>query len=201
MSIWAQVTSIPNGTRAEEWKPVPDYEGIYEVSSHGNVRRVRPGPNTEVGKILTPRLDTLGRPTVLLYNKELPKWRKEWRVHQLVARAFINAHPDPGLEVCHNNGNKVDNRAENLRWDTRKANHADKIVHGTSGINQNSVKTHCIRGHELSGDNLRIRRNSRTGNPMRNCRACDLARAQDPEVIQKRKQYVREYRARKKVAA
>lgn len=155
----------------EVWADVPDYEGIYEVSTLGRVKRIKPGPNTKVGKILTPRLDTQGRPTVCLYNTELHKWRKEWRVHQLVARAFIDAHPADGLEVCHGNGDKTDNRVENLRWDTSSANKQDAIKHGTA-INQNTGKTHCKRGHELAGDNLIMRRNSKTGKPMRNCRKC-----------------------------
>lgn len=36
----------------------------------------------------------------------------------------------PGMECCHNNGNRTDNRVENLRWDTRRANMQDKREHG-----------------------------------------------------------------------
>lgn len=36
-----------------------------------------------------------------------------------------------GMESCHNNGKRDDNRIRNLRWDTRKSNHADKSKHGT----------------------------------------------------------------------
>jgi hypothetical protein len=35
------------------------------------------------------------------------------------------------MECCHCNGICDDNRIENLRWDTRKANMGDKVVHGT----------------------------------------------------------------------
>jgi hypothetical protein len=38
------------------------------------------------------------------------------------------------MEGCHNNGIASDNRLENLRWDTRKNNHADKKRHGTLPI-------------------------------------------------------------------
>ncbi|HEV2294077.1 MAG TPA: HNH endonuclease signature motif containing protein [Tepidisphaeraceae bacterium] len=51
-------------------------------------------------------------------------------VHQLVCAAFYGPRPD-GYDCCHNNGNPRDNRASNLRWDTRKANVADSIEHGT----------------------------------------------------------------------
>lgn len=35
------------------------------------------------------------------------------------------------MEACHNNGIRDDSRLQNLRWDTRKSNHADKKMHGT----------------------------------------------------------------------
>jgi len=52
-------------------------------------------------------------------------------VHRLVLEAFIGpCHK--GMEACHNNGDCVDNRVENLRWDTRKANAKDRLRHGTN---------------------------------------------------------------------
>jgi hypothetical protein len=52
-------------------------------------------------------------------------------VHRLVLSAFAGPCPE-GMEACHYNGNPADNRLCNLRWDTRKANHADKVRHGRS---------------------------------------------------------------------
>lgn len=49
--------------------------------------------------------------------------------HQLVLTAFSGPCPD-GMEGCHGNGNPADNRLDNLRWDTRKANAEDCIRHG-----------------------------------------------------------------------
>lgn len=51
-------------------------------------------------------------------------------VHQLVLETFIGPCP-PGMQACHNNGDRTDNRAANLRWDTPAANQADRIIHGT----------------------------------------------------------------------
>lgn len=56
--------------------------------------------------------------------------RKTFNIHRLVLEAFRGPCP-PGMEGCHNNGDTFDNRLENLRWDTRKNNHADKKKHGT----------------------------------------------------------------------
>jgi hypothetical protein len=50
-------------------------------------------------------------------------------VHRLVLETFVGPCP-PGLEACHNNGDSLDSRLVNLRWDTRKANAADTTLHG-----------------------------------------------------------------------
>lgn len=67
------------------------------------------------------------------------KTKREF-VHRLVLRAFIG-EPPKGLQACHNNGDKMDNRLSNLRWDTAKANVADMIRNGeASGIYFRDVK-------------------------------------------------------------
>jgi plasmid maintenance system antidote protein VapI len=40
------------------------------------------------------------------------------------------------MEACHENNNRSDNRLENLRWDTPKANQADRIRHGTANVGE-----------------------------------------------------------------
>lgn len=52
-------------------------------------------------------------------------------IHRLLAKAFI-PNPNNYPHVCHRNGDRSDNRIENLRWDTPKGNMADKKLHGTS---------------------------------------------------------------------
>lgn len=52
------------------------------------------------------------------------------QVHILVLEAFAGPRPE-GMQACHNNGNKTDNRRVNLRWDTPSANNLDKRQHGT----------------------------------------------------------------------
>jgi hypothetical protein len=51
-------------------------------------------------------------------------------IHRLVLEAFQEPCPD-GMEACHNNGVRDDNRLENLRWDTRSENQLDRSRHGT----------------------------------------------------------------------
>ena len=50
------------------------------------------------------------------------------KIHRLVLEAFVGPCPD-GMETCHNNDVKTDNRLENLRWDTHLANTHDAINH------------------------------------------------------------------------
>lgn len=51
-------------------------------------------------------------------------------VSHLVLEAFVGPRPE-GMFACHNNGDKTDDRLENLRWDTPRNNNLDAIKHGT----------------------------------------------------------------------
>lgn len=52
-------------------------------------------------------------------------------VHRIVAETFHGPCP-PGMEAAHQDGVRTNVRADNLRWDTRKGNLADRVAHGTS---------------------------------------------------------------------
>lgn len=55
---------------------------------------------------------------------------RSFLTHYLILSAFVGPRA-AGMHCCHNNGNKLDNRACNLRYDTPSANTRDKIAHGT----------------------------------------------------------------------
>lgn len=61
--------------------------------------------------------------------------RRYVRMHVLVLECFVGPCP-PGMEACHENGIRHDCRLVNLRWDTRRANHADKRRHGTTALGE-----------------------------------------------------------------
>jgi hypothetical protein len=107
----------------EEWRNVVGFEGIYEVSSHGNVRSVKSG---KLKKITADK--TTNRPFLNLWKNNK---QNVVRVHKLVLEAFVGQCPK-GLECCHNDGNSFNNHISNLRWDTHKSNIHDRIKHGTS---------------------------------------------------------------------
>lgn len=104
----------------EEWRPVVGYEGWYEVSNLGRVRRIRPAPGATPGKILKPALK--GRPTaylsITLSRGDISQERK---IHRLVTEAFWGSCP-PGHQANHRDGNKLNNAATNLEWITASQN-------------------------------------------------------------------------------
>lgn len=52
-------------------------------------------------------------------------------IHEIVCTTFHGPRPD-GQQVRHLNGDRSDNRADNLAWGTKAQNEADRIAHGTT---------------------------------------------------------------------
>lgn len=105
----------------EEWRDIPGYEGLYQVSNLGRVKslfryRVSKGgcycPVVE--KIKAQKLTKDGYfETTLCKNKQL----KSIRVHRLVAQAFI-PNPNNYSVINHIDENPKNNKVENLEWCT-----------------------------------------------------------------------------------
>ena len=96
----------------EEWRPVVDYEGLYEVSNTGKIR-IKENNGQNCKEISTAVLQR-GYPTVIL-NKDGVKIRE--KVYRIVAKAFL---PNPLNKkiVKHKNKIKTDDNADNLEWVT-----------------------------------------------------------------------------------
>lgn len=106
----------------DEWVPVKGIES-YEVSRAGDVRRAittKASRTAKPGRLKTLRIDRVGYMSVTLSHQGGAFYR---RVHRLVATAFIGPAPFPRAEVNHKNGNKLDNRVENLEWCSGAENH------------------------------------------------------------------------------
>ena len=104
----------------EDWKIIEEYPN-YMVSSEGKVKSIERNDGRgrhKKGKILSPRYNASGYITVDLYKNGKPQ---TFRVNRLVAQVFI-PNPDNKPYVDHINGDKTDNRAENLEWVTSSEN-------------------------------------------------------------------------------
>lgn len=90
----------------EVWKPIPGYEGLYEVSDLGRVKSIKYGKEM----ILRPGKTRKGYLRVGLYKDEK---RKYLYVHRLVWEAFNGPIPK-GMQINHLSEEKTDCRLENL---------------------------------------------------------------------------------------
>lgn len=120
----------------EEWVQIKKHP-YYEISSCG---RARSWKNNRWGwsshpKTLKHGITKNGYPLIVLHNSE---GRKTASIHQLVLTHFGPPKPSGKHEVCHNDGVKVNNHIDNLRWGTRKENCLDKIKHGTNNTGKGS---------------------------------------------------------------
>lgn len=172
----------------ERWAPIPDWDGLYEVSDLGRVRSLPRVVPTRTrwhsrlverrvgGGILRATPDTHGYARVFLTYRGQ---RRQLAVHRLVLEAFVGPCP-PDMEGCHGPGGQADNRLVNLRWDTRRENAYDRVRHGTHYLVNSPT---CKRGHDLAGNNLLA---DATRQGRRGCLACfratqAWARLADPE--------------------
>ena len=130
----------------EVWKPIKDYEGIYEVSSCGQVRRLHKDKRSSPFKIL--KLDTLrGYKKVHLYKNGSGK---PFQVHRLVAEAFI-PNPENLSQVNHIDENPSNNCVENLEWCDPKYN----VNYGTGIARQVEKRSKIVLCFDLDMNFLR----------------------------------------------
>jgi hypothetical protein len=125
----------------EIWKPVPDYEGIYEVSNYGKFAVIK-----KDGRYLR-KLNT-NTPYLSVSAKAINNGKpRTFYIHQLVAKVFIGNRPND-MVVRHLDGNRYNNKVNNLAYGTPEQNYADNVKHkthkgsnnGRSIFNESSVK-------------------------------------------------------------
>lgn len=115
----------------EVWKPIAGYEGLYEVSEHGEVcsceRITSDGKHLQRRKLKGGYFSNEYKFMCLRKDGE----NKNHLVHRLVAQAFI---PNPENKPCinHKDGNKQNNKVENLEWCTYSENRKHAYDNGLS---------------------------------------------------------------------
>ena len=125
------------------WKPIKNYEALYEVSENGSIRSLdrvigsktkngKPRSCFMKGKVLKPFKKKTGRWMVSLSKGGKPK---SFDVHVIVANEFLEKQQCES-EVNHTDGNLDNNAFDNLEWVTRKQN----ITHAFSNELYSTMK-------------------------------------------------------------
>lgn len=103
----------------EIWKDIPGYEGLYQVSNLGEVKSLKCGKERILKTYLYGDNYTKYKGVTLCLNNKL----KKYKVHQLVAMAFLNHKPN-GHEIVinHIDNNSLNNQLDNLELVTQRYN-------------------------------------------------------------------------------
>src|SRR5574343_1294423 len=105
----------------EHWKPILD--GDYEVSNQGRIKRIRASKGAKVGHMINLNVVRAegGRYPYVHANLRYRGESRSFRVHSLVAAAFIGPRP-AGAHINHKDGDPFNNYVENLEYVTPKEN-------------------------------------------------------------------------------
>lgn len=155
------------------WHPIDGYEGFYEISNYGDIRRVEYFDNASYahhGANLRVPMKTYitqhGYERIKLSKNGIEKHHV---IHRLVAKAFID-NPKKHKTVNHKDLNKLNNSADNLEWCTQKENvrHALKSLPPKSW-NQNRDKAKRVGQYDLSGSLIAVFESAREAERQTNC--------------------------------
>ena len=142
----------------EKWLPIKEYEGLYEISNYGRVRSLN-YRNKGVRKVLSCHARQGYYIKVALVKNGATKY---FRVHRLVAQAFLPPPTEEQTQVEHVNTNKRDNRVENLRWCSPKGNMANELTRFHLSIGHSNPSP-AVRKRMSEGQKKRFARERSTG--------------------------------------
>lgn len=111
----------------EIWKDITGWEGYYQISNFGRLKSLK-RPFVPKDRILKSCIDMHDYLFAGLFRDG--NRLSCSKIHRLVLEAFIGLRP-AGLEGRHIDGNKRNNRLDNLEWATHKVNELDKYKHDT----------------------------------------------------------------------
>lgn len=125
--------------KEEIWKDIDGYNGLYQISNKGNVRRV----SNQGTRSLKSSPDTNGYLQVKLSLNGCPSQKS---IHKLVAVAFIPNDKERTV-VRHINGKREDNNVENLEWATKPDINPEKMK---------EAKEHKLIGRRESDGHIEV---------------------------------------------
>lgn len=124
----------------EIWKDIKDYEGLYQASTYGRIKRFNKDKRFKSFKILKPLEFSAGHVKVTLWKNCI---RNRQYIHRLILETFIGICP-PGMECRHLDGNPKNNRLDNLLWGTRSENSKDSVKHGVCPLSKMKGFNHYL---------------------------------------------------------
>lgn len=101
----------------EQWKDIPEYEGIYQVSNLGRIKSIK-RTTTKGGTLKLHMNKHNGYIYACLCKNNKPR---TVRVHVVEMNAF-NPIRDNSMQVNHIDGDKTNNMLKNLEWCTQSEN-------------------------------------------------------------------------------
>lgn len=140
----------------EIWKPITGYEGLYEVSNKGRVKRLERDFVDSIGRkyhkkerILKSSTNSNGYLHVALSDsKGITRYL---RVHRLVAESFI-PNPDNKSQINHKDEVKTNNFVDNLEWMTAKEN----INYGTRNERSAKAQSKSVTQYTKAGEIVKV---------------------------------------------
>jgi hypothetical protein len=137
----------------EEWRAVVGFEGYYEVSNFGRVRRIKPSPrwpNRAMPIYLSPSKHKKGYTQVVLYRAPSFVCRK---IHVLVAQSFIGARPG-NATINHKDFDKANNCVSNLEY----VSASDNVRHAYTFEQRRQAQPRGVKHHNAVLTEARARK-------------------------------------------
>jgi hypothetical protein len=127
----------------EEWKDIDGFNGLYQVSTFGNIRS---NSNQVKGKNMKP-VTVGGYLRVKLCKGDS---KKPFFIHRIVANAFIS-NPDGNPQVNHIDLDKTNNRVSNLEWCTPSHNIRHSYANGRT---KKDSSKNTYKGNKLTSSDV-----------------------------------------------
>lgn len=109
-----------------EYREIPGVSTKYKAGSDGNIYSFVKGMPNKLSSRIAKGCKYTNNSVVLLDGR-----RVTIDTHKMVCAAFHGEKPTDKHVVAHNDGNRENNRPENLRWDLQFRNLHDRFIHGT----------------------------------------------------------------------
>mgnify|MGYP001615716377 FL=1 len=154
MCIHSTEFNTEDSRSVEIWRDLPERRGRYQVSSWGRVRSLNMVIRYKYNRIYFKKgriLKDWSIPTGYVY---VNVGTRNGAIQRLVLQTFVGPCPE-GMEACHNDGNPGNNKVWNLRWDSKKNNEADKLLHGTGDRSKNGLKGEKNHKAKLNPEKVR----------------------------------------------